>query len=68
MSLKISSKIQQMVSELGIWRRIVRGLLVRNEDQVGFLIETVKKFDVGSNKKGSSIASQPAMNVRKLDE
>ncbi|PKU69314.1 hypothetical protein MA16_Dca002584 [Dendrobium catenatum] len=27
-----------LVSELGIWRRIAHGLLVGNEDRVGFLI------------------------------
>ncbi|KAH0448101.1 hypothetical protein IEQ34_021901 [Dendrobium chrysotoxum] len=42
--------------------------VVNNAIRSGAEIETVKKFDAGSNKKGSSAASQPAMNARKLDE
>ncbi|XP_020582421.1 multiprotein-bridging factor 1c [Phalaenopsis equestris] len=41
---------------------------VNNAIRSGAAVETVKKFDAGSNKKGASAASQPAINARKLDE
>ncbi|KAK8940186.1 Multiprotein-bridging factor 1c [Platanthera guangdongensis] len=41
---------------------------VNNAIRAGAAVETVKKFDAGSNRKGSSAASQPVVDARKLDE